>query len=39
MKYGYYRYALAADLLWFVVERTFTKNSREAETCLFGASF
>ena len=35
MQYGFYRYALLADL---VVERVFTKNSRQAGTCLFGAS-
>ena len=38
MQYGFYRYALLADLLWLVVERAFTKNSRKAGTCLFGAS-
>ena len=29
---------LLADLLWLVVEITFTKNSRKARTWLFGAS-
>ena len=38
MQYGFYRYALLADLLWLVVERAFTKNSRKARTYLFGAS-
>ena len=32
------RYVLLADLLWLVVEKTFTKNSRKSETRLFGAS-
>ena len=32
MQYGFYRYALLADLLWLAVERTFTKNSRKAVT-------
>ena len=32
MQYGIYRYALLADLLWLVVERAFTKNSRKAGT-------
>ena len=26
------------DLLWLVVERSFTKNSKKAGKCLFGAS-
>ena len=30
MLYGFYRYALLANLLWLVVERAFTKNSRKA---------
>ena len=30
--YNFYRYALLADLLWLVVERAFTKNSRKAGT-------
>ena len=38
MLYGFYRYALLADLLWLVVERAFTKNSRKAGMWLFGAS-
>ena len=32
MKYDIYRYALLADLLWLVVEKAFTKNSRKAVT-------
>ena len=32
MQYGFYRYALLADLLWLVVERVFTKNPRKAGT-------
>ena len=32
MLYGFYRYALLADLLWLVVERAFTKNSKKART-------
>ena len=31
MQYDFYRYALLADLLWFVVERAFTRNSRKLE--------
>ena len=38
MHYGFYRYALLADLLWLVVDRVFTKNSRKAGMWLFGAS-
>ena len=38
IQYGFYRYALLADLLLLIVERGFTKNSRKAGTCLFGAS-
>ena len=38
MQYGFYKYALLADLIWLVVERTFMKNSRKAGTWLFGAS-
>ena len=30
-------YALLADLLWLVIDTAFTKNSRKAETRLFGA--
>ena len=37
MQYGFYRYALLADLL-FATERALTKNSRKAATGLFGAS-
>ena len=37
MQYDFYRYPLLADLLWVVVERAFTKNSRKAGTWLFGA--
>ena len=32
MHNGFYRYALLADLLWLVVERAFTKNSKKART-------
>ena len=32
MLYGFYSYALLANLLWLVVERAFTKNSRKAGT-------
>ena len=38
MQCGFYRYALLADLIWFVVETGFTKNSRKAGTRLFGES-
>ena len=38
MQFGFYRYALLADLLWLVVEKVFTKNSRKVGTRLFGAS-
>ena len=38
MQYGFYRYALLADLIWLIAERAFTINSRKAGTCLFGAS-
>ena len=38
MQYGFYKYALLADLLWLVAERAFTKNLKKAGTCLFGAS-
>ena len=38
MQFGFYRYALLADLLWLVAERAFTKNSRKVGTRLFGAS-
>ena len=38
MQYGFYRYALLADSLWVAVEKAFTKNSRKAGTCLFGAA-
>ena len=38
MQHGSYRYALLADLLWLVVERAFTKNSRKAGMWLFGVS-
>ena len=36
LEYGFYRIALLADLLWLVVERAFTKNSRKlfGENCL-----
>ena len=37
MQNGCYRYALFAGLLWRVVERAFTKNSRKAVTWKFGA--
>ena len=32
MLYGFYMYTLLANLLWLVVERAFTKNSRKAGT-------
>ena len=32
MLYGFYRYALLADLLWLVVERAFTENSIKTRT-------
>ena len=38
MQYGFYKYALLADLLRLVAERAFTKNLTKAGTCLFGAS-
>ena len=38
MRYGFYRDAFLADLIWLVVERAFTKNSRKVGTWLFGAS-
>ena len=38
MQYGFYRYALLADLTWFASETALTKNSRKARTCLFGAT-
>ena len=38
MQYGFYKYALLADLLWLVAQRAFTKNLTKAGTCLFGAS-
>ena len=38
MQYGFYKYALLADLLWLVAQRAFTKNLTKARTCLFGAS-
>ena len=38
MQYSFYWCALLADLLWVIVGRAFTKNSRKARTWLFGAS-
>ena len=32
MQYGFYRYALLADLRWFVVERAFSENSTKTRT-------
>ena len=36
LEYGFYRIALLVDLLWLVVERVSTKNSRKLfrENCL-----
>ena len=38
MQYGFYKYALLVNLLWFIVEKAFTKNLRKARAWLFGAS-
>ena len=38
MQFGFYTYVWLSNLLWVVVERAFTKNSRRAGRWLFGTS-